>query len=114
MASDSIANKQGEDSVAQWIAEMRKLIEEFIRCNKKDLLDTYGLALSENSISGTVMEMEDEVYYVGDWRLAREAGLWRAVYNVPISESEDLEVLLEIVKSGDRYLISDWDVRQLF
>lgn len=114
MATDSLANKDGEDSLALWIAEMRKLIGEFIRCHKGDLRATYGLPLCESSISGAVMEIQDGVYYIGDWRLAGEAGSWRAVYNVPIAATEEIEVILEIGKPGDRYLISGWDVRQLF
>ena len=98
----------------QSMHELRKLIQKFIYSKKKEILDTYNIALSKDSISGTVKAMQDEVYYVGEWRLARKGDSWKAVYNEPISASEELEVTLEIDKSGDRYVIRDWYVKQLF
>lgn len=98
----------------QLIGEIQELLGEFIRSKKEEIQSMYNIALSENSISGAVKTMGDGVYYIGDWRLVEKEHSWEAVYNEPITESEEVEVVIEIKQLNTRYVVSDWYVKALF
>jgi hypothetical protein len=98
----------------QLFDEIQELIGEFIRAKKKEIKSMYNIALSENSISGAVKTMSDNIHYIGEWRLVEKEHFWEAVYNEPKTESEEVEVVIEIKRLNNRYVVSDWYVKELF
>lgn len=100
--------------IQQLIEDIQDLIGEFIRSKKEEIQSMHNIALSENSISGAVKTMSDKVYYIGEWRLVEKEHFWEAVYNESITENEDVEVVIEIKQLNNRYVVSDWYVKELF
>lgn len=93
---------------------MRKLIEAFISSTKSQINHHSGIDLTEESISGSEEFVNDELFYIGQWRLDKVEKGWEATYSEAISDSEDVEVVLEIEKTEDAYVVRDWYIRELF
>lgn len=98
----------------QLVDEIRKSIVEFINSAKKEVFAEYNIDVPEQSISGTVEVVSDKLMYIGRWRLSRKDKFWEAVYSRSITDSEDAELVLEIDKRGDKYIVLDWYVKELF
>ena len=98
----------------QPLDEIKRSIVEFIDLTKKEISEAYNIDLSEESISGIVEVVSDKLMYIGRWRLARRDDFWEAVYSENITDSEDVELVLEIDKRGNKYIVLDWYVKELF
>ena len=100
--------------IEQLIDGLRKPIQEFIASEKKNIRKIYNINVSEASILSNVKPINEDIFYIGDWRLSKKTEFWEAVYNQTITENEDVEVVLEIKKIENKYSVNDWYVKEFF
>jgi hypothetical protein len=98
------------------VEQLGKSIQEFIASNKTEIELNYNIVLSEASILSNIKPINEDIFYIGDWRISEKIGFWEAVYNEIITDQEDIEVVLEIkkVENENKYTVSDWYVKEFF
>ena len=96
------------------IKNYQSILKKFITKNKSELLLHYNINISEDSVFGPILYLDDGMLNIGGWQLSFEKDEVIATCSTNENPNLEKEIIVELISVAGQIQIKGWSVNEYF